>query len=125
VNLDSLARPRISILSAVYNEAQHIAEMIKTVQAQDLLDWEILFVDDGSTDDTVKLIKKHAAQDPRVRLISHGSKLGKVKAFNTALEASLGDVIVLLAGDDRLPQGSLVSRATSNTKPVRGSGLTE
>lgn len=110
MNSDSLARPRISILSAVYNEALYIAEMIKTVQAQDLLDWEILFVDDGSTDDTVKLIQKHAAQDPRIRLVSHGSKLGRVKAFNTALEASLGDVIVLLAGDDRLPQGSLGTR---------------
>lgn len=107
---DDLARPRISILSAVHNEAHHVTEMIKSVQAQDLPEWEILFVDDGSTDDTAKLIQEHASADPRVRLISHGLKLGKVKAFNTAKEASRGDVIVLLAGDDRLPQGSLRTR---------------
>lgn len=107
---DGLPHPKISILSAVYNEATYLDEMIETVQAQDLLNWEILFVDDGSTDETAALIQQHEAADPRIHLISHGVKMGKVKAFNTAMAASHGEVIVLLAGDDRLPQGSLSTR---------------
>lgn len=100
-------QPRVSILSPVWNEAEYIAEMITSVQSQDLGDWELLFVDDGSTDNTVGIIEEYASQDPRIRLVSHGLKIGKVKAFNLGFYASQGDIIVLLAGDDRIPRGSL------------------
>jgi glycosyltransferase involved in cell wall biosynthesis len=68
-------------------------------------------VDDGSTDGTADVIQQEARSDPRVRLVSRGRKLGKVAAFNLAFSSSVGDVIVLLAGDDRLPKGSLSVRA--------------
>jgi glycosyltransferase involved in cell wall biosynthesis len=101
---------KISILSAVYNEAAHIGEMVQSVLSQSEIGWELLFVDDGSTDNSVDVIRRFAGEDCRIRLVSHGVKLGKVSAFNKAFAESKGDVIVLLAGDDRLPPDSLSIR---------------
>lgn len=103
---------RISILSPVHNEERHIGEMIASVQRQSHTDWEIIFVDDGSTDRTVEIIAEHTAEDPRVRLSAHGRKLGKAAAYNVAFQHSSGSVVILLAGDDRLPENSLEMRAS-------------
>jgi glycosyltransferase involved in cell wall biosynthesis len=97
----------VSILSAVHNEADFVEEMIESVRSQSHEDWELVFVDDGSTDETVSVIQRWAGADHRIRLAGHGSKIGKVGAFNTAFRASTGDVVVLLAGDDTLPPDSL------------------
>lgn len=102
---------KISILSAVFNEHEHLPEMLDSLRAQTHVDWEVLFVDDASTDDTVTLIRAAAAQDERIRLVAHGVKVGKVSAFNQAKDAATGDAVVLLAGDDRLPTDSLAIRA--------------
>ncbi|QQR99970.1 MAG: glycosyltransferase family 2 protein [Austwickia sp.] len=102
---------KISILSPVFNEEKHIEEMIESVRAQDHEDWEICFVDDGSTDATVAKIEAAAAADGRVRLVAHGEKLGKAAAFNRAYAAATGDVVTILSGDDRLPAGALAIRA--------------
>lgn len=101
---------KISILSAMRNEEQHVAEMIESVQNQDFLEWELLVVDDGSTDRTADIVKEFASRDPRISLVADGSPVGKVRAFNLAFAASSGQIIVLLAGDDRIPRGSLGKR---------------
>lgn len=101
----------ISILSPVHNEERHLSEMISSVQGQTHEDWEIVFVDDGSSDRTVDIIREHAASDPRLKLSAHGRKLGKAAAYNVAFMHSTGSVVVLLAGDDRLPPNSLEMRA--------------
>lgn len=102
--------PKVSILSAVFNESKYLPEMISSVQAQKLVDWELLFIDDGSTDNTLELISAAVEQDSRIRLVGGGRKLGKVRAFNRAYAASTGDILVLLAGDDFLPPDSLQIR---------------
>ena len=102
---------KISILSPVFNEEQHIAEMINSVQGQSYTDWELIFVDDGSTDRTVEIIRRHAADDVRIQIPSYGLKLGKSAAYNRAFAECSGEVVVLLAGDDRLPPASLEIRA--------------
>lgn len=104
---------KFSILSAVFNEADFIDEMIDSVIAQTEDQWELLLVDDGSTDDTVSRIQTRARGEERVVLVCHGEKLGKVQAFNRAFQASSGDVVVLLGGDDRLPEDSLSVRAAA------------
>jgi len=103
----------ISILSPVFNEAAHIREMISSVQRQGDQSWELIFVDDASTDDTVGIVRALMSADSRIRLVSWGLKLGKVKAFNVAFVHSRGDVVVLLAGDDRLPAHSLAVRGAA------------
>lgn len=103
----------VSILSPVRNEERAIREMLDSVQAQTNSDWELLVVDDGSTDSTAQIVSDYAARDPRIHLVSSGIRLGKVKAFNLAFVASSGDVVMMLSGDDRLPSDSLATRAAA------------
>ena len=101
------------MLSAVQNETRFISEMIASVRAQTHEDWELLFVDDGSLDSTPFLINEAAGADQRIKVVAHGRRVGKVRAFNQAFEASTGDVVALLAGDDTLPVDSLAKRAAA------------
>lgn len=104
---------RISLLCPAHDEEDHIAEMIASLRAQTHPDWEALFVDDGSTDATASLIEAAAAEDPRISLVSRGTRLGKVQAFNTAFAASTGGLIALAGCDDTLPVDSLAVRAAA------------
>lgn len=115
---------KVSILSPVRDEARHIDEMIRSVVDQTYRDWELILLSDGSVDSTEKRIRAWAGSDSRIRLIGSGERVGKVAGFNACYNASEGEIIVLLAGDDSLPQDSLERRvallATSNplTEPV-------
>lgn len=100
----------ISILSAMRDEELYVTEMIESVQGQDFANWELLVVDDGSIDRTAEIVSAFASRDPRVTLVASGSPVGKVRAFNMAYAASSGRIVVLLAGDDRIPAGSLGKR---------------
>lgn len=101
----------ISIIAPVFNEEDYISEMIKSILAQNHPDWELLFVDDGSTDKTADIIEHWAQKDQRIHLVSLRKKLGKVAAFNTAFAAAQGDLICHVGGDDTLPTSSLSDRA--------------
>lgn len=101
---------KLSLLSAVRNESAHIREMIDSAIAQSHSDWELLFVDDGSTDDTVAVIEEAAAVDPRVRLVARQQAQGKVSAFNKAFDAATGDVLCIQGGDDVVPPGAFAAR---------------
>jgi len=91
----------------VYNEERYLEEMISSVQAQTLENWELLFVDDGSSDGTCDIIAEASRQDRRISLVAYGEKLGKVRAFNQAYARSRGLVVVMVSGDDRLSPDSL------------------
>lgn len=105
----------VSILSPVRNEEHDIREMLDSVQGQTTDDWELLVVDDGSTDMTAEIVTDYAARDGRIRLVSSGVALGKVRAYNLAFAASSGDVVMMLSGDDRLPSDSVAVRAAAFT----------
>lgn len=103
--------PRVSVLSAVRNESKHIVEMINSIRHQNMSDWELIIVDDGSSDSTVASARQARQDDERIAIIDESRKIGKVAAFNRAYAESCGDVVVLLAGDDTLPADSLSVRA--------------
>lgn len=108
-----MSAPRFSMLSPVFNEQLHVAEMIESVQAQTVDSWEIVFADDGSDDSTVDIIRTYAAGDPRIRLVHEGEHVGKVRAMNLAFAASRGELLFHLAGDDRLPPDALAVRGAA------------
>ncbi len=101
---------KLSLLSAVRNEGLYIREMIESALSQSHEDWELLLVDDGSTDGTAAIIEEMAARDPRVVLVDCQSAKGKVSAFNTAFRASSGEVICIQGGDDIIPEGAFAAR---------------
>lgn len=100
----------ISILTPAYNEEQFLPSMLESIQSQTCEDWELLLVDDGSTDKTARIIEEWAAKEPRIRVVSLRKKLGKVAAFNAAFAASSGDLVCHVGADDFLPKDSLSHR---------------
>jgi succinoglycan biosynthesis protein ExoO len=106
--------PRVSVVMANYNGARHLAEAIASVQAQTLADWELLLVDDASTDDSLAVALAMAERDPRIRLLAQPRNQGPAAARNRALEAARGEWIAVADSDDvMLPQRleRLLSRA--------------
>lgn len=101
---------KVSFLSPVYNEEKHLTEMISHLTRQPEPDWELVLVDDGSSDATPEIIRNAMASDPRIVLASDGVKLGKTRAFNLAFEHSTGDVIAILGGDDRPTECAVSAR---------------
>lgn len=88
---------KISIILPVYNEEKYIKEAIQSVLAQSLSDFELIIVDDGSTDSTLEII--NSFNDKRIRLITQSNQ-GPGASRNRALEIASGDYVMFLDGDD-------------------------
>ena len=86
----------VSIIMPTFNRADTINRAIRSVQAQTFSDWELIVVDDGSTDDTAELIE---GCDPRLKLIRQNNQ-GTAGARNTGLCASAGSYLAFLDSDD-------------------------
>lgn len=100
--------PLISVVIPAYNAAAHLEETLATVQAQTLTTWELLVIDDGSTDATPAIAAAAARQDPRIRLISVANG-GVSRARNLGVAASSGPLVAFLDADDRWSPQALAS----------------
>ena len=87
--------------------------MIESVRRQTYADFELLLIDDGSSDETPRIIDGYVALDQRIVRVGDSSKLGKVGAFNLGFEKSAGELVVFLGGDDILPDDSLQQRVAA------------
>lgn len=87
----------LSVIIPVYNEVQNIAEILKRVQATGL-PWEIVIVDDGSTDGTRDILKELDGKD-NVRVILHEKNQGKGAAVRTGFSEAKGDVFLIQDAD--------------------------
>lgn len=92
--------PKVSIITPSYNDEKHIEETIKTVMAQSYANWELIIVDDCSTDGTCKIIEKCQAVDSRIYLKKLNTNSGAAVARNIALEKATGRFIAYLDADD-------------------------
>ena len=91
----------VSIITPAYNAARFIGETIESVLRQTYPHWELLIVDDCSTDDSVKIINQYSIKDPRIKLLSTDKNTGSPsEPRNIALEAAMGRYIALLDADD-------------------------
>jgi dolichol-phosphate mannosyltransferase len=93
----------LSICIPVKNEEQNVEPLVAAIkrslrQVQDL-DFEIVFVDDGSTDGTLAMIRNEAQTDPRVRYVSFNRNYGKTAALLAGLRATKGSLIATMDGD--------------------------
>ena len=91
--------PLISVVVPAYNAEAYIGETLAALEQQTLGDIEIICVDDGSGDGTLRIVREHAAADSRVRPI-HQDNAGAGAARNTGLKAAKGDWIAFLDADD-------------------------
>jgi len=93
--LDSL----VSIIMPAYNAERYIADSIKSVLAQTYANWELIVVDDGSTDGTAAVVQEFAARDARIKYVfQENSRLGKAR--NTGVAHATGPLIAFLDSDD-------------------------
>lgn len=93
--------PKFSILMPTYNKAPFIAQSIESVLNQTFKDWELVIIDDGSSDATDLKVKKYK-NDIRVVYLKNPHNLGKAKTRNRLVKESLGDIIGELDSDDVL-----------------------
>ncbi len=91
----------VSIVVPVYNAARYIENTIKMVCDQTYKDWELILVDDASTDNSVKVIEEVISSiKKRIRLIKKSENAGAAAARNTGIDASSGRFIAFLDADD-------------------------
>jgi teichuronic acid biosynthesis glycosyltransferase TuaG len=90
----------VSIITPAYNCTKFLPETVKSAQAQTYTNWEMLIVDDCSTDDTVEMIKKLSAEDSRIRLLQLPENSGTAMARNLGMANAQGEYIAFLDSDD-------------------------
>jgi glycosyltransferase involved in cell wall biosynthesis len=93
------ADPRVSVVMPIYNGAAFLAESIETVLAQTMPDFELILVDDGSTDETAEIIRRYAAQDARIVPVAKPNS-GIAETLNRGMEAARAPWIARLDSDD-------------------------
>ena len=98
--------PKYSVLITVYNCEKYLAECFDSVLVQTCGDFEIVAVNDGSTDSSGAICDEYAAKDPRVKVI-HKKNHGVNRARRTAFENSTGDYILTVDCDDICCAGQL------------------
>lgn len=91
--------PRVSVVLPVFNAAATIRRAVESVRAQTWTDWELVVVDDGSTDGTREILRGLAQEDARVRVIER-AHAGVVAAANAAMAAASGEFIARMDADD-------------------------
>jgi glycosyltransferase involved in cell wall biosynthesis len=102
--------PLVSIITPTYNHEKFIAECIESVLSQTYPHWEMIIIDDASTDKTPYIIEEYAKKDNRIIFIRHQKNWGIYRladTYNQALELSKGDYIAILEGDDFWPKDKL------------------
>lgn len=104
------AAPKISVVIPVYNSARYLPECLDSILAQDFRDFEILISDDGSTDDSLDIIKSYAAKDNRIRWWQNPVNLGLTRNHNYCLRQAEGDFIKFVHQDDKLLHPSVLGR---------------
>lgn len=101
----------LSIVVSCYNEELAIPlfykEVKKMIEKMDYLDFEIVFVDDGSKDKTLEILKKLAKKDKQVKYVSFSRNFGKEAAMYAGLEYSKGDYVTLMDADLQDPPAML------------------
>jgi len=102
-------KPLVSIITPTYNHEKYISQCIESVINQSCKNWEMIIIDDCSTDETVKIVKKFL-KDKQIKLIHHKTNWGikRLKdSYNQALKLAKGEFIAILEGDDFWPKNKL------------------
>ena len=97
-------KPLVSVIMATYNDERYIESTVRSVLVQTFNDFEYVIVNDGSTDDTLKILQKLERLDNRITIIDQKNQ-GVVASRNTAIKKARGKYIAIIDGDDQwIPQ---------------------
>ena len=94
-------QPLVSIITPCFNSAAFLRETYESVKSQTMTDWEMLIVDDGSTDDSLAIARTLESEDPRVRVFALPKNYGRPhQARNVAIDEGQGAFLAFLDSDD-------------------------
>lgn len=96
--MDANTKPLISVIITTHNVEKYIKEAICSVLEQSIQDFEILIVDDGSSDETINVLE--SILDKRIKLIKSPVNKGRIKSLNIAFKEAKGKYITIVDGDD-------------------------
>lgn len=106
---------KVSVIIPIYNMQKYIKQCLKSVLNQDLKDIEVLCIDDGSTDNSGRIIEKYAKKEPRIRIIKQANK-GVAEARNRGIKEAKGKYVSFLDPDDYLPSNDILSLQYKNAE---------
>jgi glycosyltransferase involved in cell wall biosynthesis len=96
-------RPKVTVLMSAYNSGQYIKEAIESILDQSFSDLEFLIFDDGSTDDTAKIVKEHEKKDSRIKAFykeKNEGMPGMMRNLNEGMKLAQGQYIARMDADD-------------------------
>lgn len=93
------SRPLVTVLMPVYNAGPYVGEAIESILAQTMSNFEFLIINDGSTDESLSIVKHYQTLDPRIRLITRSNK-GLVPTLDEGIENARGEFIARMDADD-------------------------
>jgi teichuronic acid biosynthesis glycosyltransferase TuaG len=94
-------KDKVSIITPCFNSAEYISDCIDSVVNQSYQNWEMIIIDDNSSDQSVKLIKKKKSSEDRIKLIELKENVGSAMARNYAIKSAKGRFIAFLDSDDK------------------------
>lgn len=99
--------PLVSVITPTYNQAAYLSQCIESVLAQTYPRWQLIVVDDGSTDGTGDLLSQY--DDPRIQYVRlpHRGLPALAESYNAALAVAQGEIVAILEGDDLWPADKL------------------
>ena len=98
--MNEIVKDLVSIITPCYNSSDYISDAINSVINQEYKKWEMIIVDDSSSDDSVKIIKKYIEKDNRISVIQLDSNKGPGYARNQAIKKAKGQYYAFLDSDD-------------------------
>ncbi len=108
--------PLISILMPVWNAAGTLRAALRSVQAQSFREWELVVVNDGSTDGSLEILDQAARKDPRIRILT-GAHAGHVEALRSASRMANGPLLARMDADDVMHPRRLILQSTRIDSP--------
>lgn len=97
--------PKISIICPAYNAERTISRTIESVTSQDYNDWQLIIVDDGSSDNTSNIAKSYSDRNPKITVVSQTNE-GQASARNSGLKLAEGEWILFIDSDDKYEGGA-------------------
>ncbi|MCK9281904.1 MAG: glycosyltransferase family 2 protein [Melioribacteraceae bacterium] len=102
-------KPIVSIVLPTYNRGKLIERPIDSVLKQTFENWELIIVDDGSDDDTYSLVNRYLMKNEKIRYLKQTNRKPPL-AFNTGIQASIGEYVTFIGSDDEYKSNHLETR---------------
>ena len=93
-------KPLVSVIMPVYNGEKFLKYSIESILNQTYRNFEFIIIDDGSTDNSLKIIKEYQKKDKRIKVIENKKNLGIAFSYNQAINLAKGDLIACMEADD-------------------------